>query len=400
MAAYEITHDITIKDIKLTKIISVNIVKNVNNYTNTCTIKLPKKVRKENERIFTTIDSFLFKPKDVGTVQLGYRLGTDVLNDENQFEGFVSIIDLNDEKTATIILEDYMYWLKKTKFNFSSKSITLADLGAKIITEVNNIIPDGIDKIEQSTTTIDLDIKNFKAENATGVDILRQMEKYTLKSYFIKNVLHIGINYDSDTINKEVGSIRETHTFSEYPRELVATVTDKRPLFIIDKKGLKFQREEEVIFNITAKIFQTDNTVITKTFGDPDGETREFVFYGDYSDKEVEKLVENQVARLKYTGFKNGSTFSSFGAPYIEVLDICSFDGIGDVTLFDKSIPEEADAKIYEKSSYLIEGVTTTMDQNGFRQILMISNRVKIDSDSDSIVNLLETKLIDIETDK
>jgi hypothetical protein len=397
MAVYEMIHDIQINDITLSKIISVNIQKNINNYTNTCMIKLPKKVKKDNARVFTTIDSFLFKPQDVVKVKLGYRQGLDTNNDEFQFEGFVSTVDLDDDRVATIVVEDYMYFLKKVSFNFSSASISLKELGEQIISEVNAIIPSGIDPIAVSPSAIELTLKNFKAEEATGIDVLRLLEKYSLKSYFKGNVLHIGINYSSQDINSEIGSDRENFTFSEYPRELVKTVTNEIPLFIIDRKGLKFQRAEEVLFNITAKVFKADNTVEESSFGDPSGEKIQFVFYGDFSASELETLVENQVERLKYTGFKNGSTFKTFGKPTIEPLDICSLDGIGSITYFDKSRPNETSPKVYEKSSYLIEGVNTTYDNIGFKQVLLLANRIGIEADSDSIVSKLEDKFIEID---
>jgi hypothetical protein len=152
-----------------------------------------------------------------------------------------------------------------------------------------------------------------------------------------------------------------------------------------------------VRLNITAKIFKADNSVIEKQFGDADGETRTFVFFGEYSDSEIEKLVENQVQRLRYTGFQSGSSFKAFGKSTISPLDVISFDGIGDVTIFDKSIPNSSEVKVYEKSSYLVESVVTTYDSSGFKQNVTISNRVNIDTDSDSIVSKLESKVMNIE---
>lgn len=405
MAVYELIHKIEIDSIDVSKIVGINMSNNITNYTNTCNITLSKHLRYKNKRIFSTIDSFIFKPEQIVKVQLGYKFGNqEILH--TYFEGFISNINLTGENVAIIECEDYTYWLKQTKFNVAERDISLKALGKSIVDEVNKVIPDGIDKISTNIDGIDLVLNKFKAEEATGVQVLELLQKYTLQSYFKDNVLVIGVNYSSQEINSEIGVSRNNFVFSEYNRDLLKKFNiSPMPNLIIDKKNLKFQRARDVKINITAKIIDRDGKVVTKKYGDEGGETRTFYFYGVYNNAEIEALVENQVKRLKYTGFKSGSTFQVFGLSRsidrkinnIRPLDAISFDGIGNVGFSNLSQSNDNREDVYEKSTYLVVGVNSTYDINGFRQNVELWNKISVDGDGDSIVSKIEKNLLKIE---
>jgi hypothetical protein len=385
----ELIHDVRINNQKY-KIIGVSITKTISSFTNTATITLPKRLRLNNADIFSDIDSFIIKKGDVVSIKLGYRVGVKDLIDKPQFEGFVSQINIKDY-TVEIVCEDYMYYLKKCKFNFSTPSITLKALGSKITSEVNKLIPSGISKISAETNDIGLTLTDVKFEKINGVEILDHLKsKYALDSFFIGNVLHIGINYESVAERSEAS----IHTFSMFPRELIKTVSDKKFLFIIDKSGLNYQKKEDVKLKITAKIFKTNSEFVEKTFGDSDGEERTFIFTGNPSESEVQKLVENQLARLKFDGFQRGSTFTTFGKPDIQPLDIVSFDGVGFVRWYSADAGNTSKINVYKKSSYLVESVTTTFTNGGFRQSVSIAQRLTIDEGESISDKLGKTKAI------
>jgi hypothetical protein len=193
---YELIHQIDINSTRINKIVGVSITKNISSFTNTAVITIPKRLKLGNEDLFGDFDSFVFRKGQVVSIQLGYRMGT---NDTYSqiFSGFISNIKMMDS-TVDIECEDYMFFLKKTKFNFSAQSISLQSLGQKIINQVNNLLPTGVSKINIQTNGIGLTLSNFKAENTTGVDILDLLKtSYTLESFFIDNQLNIGINYGS-----------------------------------------------------------------------------------------------------------------------------------------------------------------------------------------------------------
>lgn len=383
---YELIQDVFINDVKY-KIVDCSITKNISSFTNTATIKVPKRLTLNNEDIFSDVDSFIIKKGDKVSIKLGYRAGILEYFDNIQFAGFVSDIKMG-EYTVDILVEDYMYFLKKTKFNFSVKSISLYELANKLITELNKISPD---KLSVDNNGIGLTITDLKLENCTGVDILNHLkENYTLDSFFIDKKLSIGINYNSIATRSDT----TTYTFSMFNRELIKTVSDKSFLFIIDKSSLSYQKIEDVKFKITVKIFVSNDKVITKNYGDEDGNEVTFIMKGNPSQKEVDDFVANQLLRIKYEGFKKGSTFSTFGKSTVNPLDIVTFDGIGLVRWYSTTSSNTSKINLYKKSSYLVNAVTTTFNNSGFRQVIEISNRLSLD-EGDSISDMLG-KTIDL----
>ena len=382
----------TIEGKQHNKIVNVEINKNINTFTNTCVIRLPRKLRVGNELLFNDVGSLFIGKGDNTTVSLGYTRNGQILNNSNQFEGYISEIKVINDKYVDIHLEDYMYWVKKTEMNFSQQSITLQEVAEKIITETNKIIPENVFDVD-FRSDVDLTIKNLVVDKLTGVELLQYLYKnYLLKSYFINNTLVIGINFEEQKIDSELNSTRNNFNFSIINSKILNDNNKDTTFYkIIDKSNLKIQLKDEKAYKIEANIYKTDGTFIKKTIGDLTGEKREFVFYGDYNDAEIDKLIENQIKRLKYTGFVKGSTFATFGKPDINLLDIISFDGIGNVQFTNTVLNnnEIVNKSILGKGSYLCESIKIVFGINGFRQNIGISNKISITADQDSIVGKL-----------
>lgn len=403
MSVYKLVYDIKIGDLQFgkdhNKIISVNINKDVESFTNTAIIRVPRKLKKDNEFIFNDLGSVFLKRGDNIDIKLGYINGLNFMLDNSQFTGFISRIEIVDDNNVDIHCEDQMYFLKKVKLNFSRKSISLKDLGAYVIEQVNKIIPNN--KIS-FYTAIDLDIKNLTVENITALELLDYLQtNYLLKSFFIGNVLNIGINYNETDINNNKS--KKVYNFSLINSATQAKLKpDVKFYKIINRDNLVLQYKEDVKYSIIAKIYYKNGDFKSYDFGDEDGEKREFVFYGDYDLNQISKLVENQINRLKYTGFTKGSSFITFGKPDINVLDIISLDGFGNVTYVNNNINsnESKNKSVIEKSSYLVDSVSISFDSNGFRQEIKLSNKISISEDSNSLTALAYSDSNIIKIDK
>jgi hypothetical protein len=264
--------------------------------------------------------------------------------------------------------------------------MSLKDLGNKIVEEVNNILPKKLPKITVNANDIDLTLSNVKFEKINGVEILDHLKSnYTLDSFFIGNVLNIGVNYGK-IASRSQSSI---HTFSTFPAKLIKTVTNKKLLHIIDKSNLKYQKKEDVKLKINVKIFKTNSEYELVSRGDADGEERTFIMSGNPSASEIDNFISNQLERYKYEGFAYGSKFTTFGKPNINLLDIVSFDGIGFIRYYDNNTLNTSKVNVYKKASYLVNSVETTFNTGGFRQIIGISHKISIDEDNDSVATKL-----------
>lgn len=386
MSVYTLKHNIKIGQYTVNKVTSVEITKTLESFTNTAVITMPKRLLYNNQPVFSDFDSLLFKRGDQVSINLTYIHEANIFQTKNQFNGFISEIECTDFEVM-IVCEDYMFFAKKTKLNFVAPTISLQDLSTKLVTAINAILPAGLQKVKINTDGISLNLINFKAEQASVVEILQLLkESYILDSYFIDNILYIGINFSS--INSRAKS---DFTFTTYPRDIVAKNSKDTFLLLIDTGNLKYKKAEDMKFSITAKVFSSNSTYKEIKSGDSDGEQRTFLFYGDYSSTQIQALVDNQIQRLKYDGFQRGSSFTTFGLPTIEILTLVSFDGIGLIRYYDNQIYKQTKLKrVYEKSTYLVDSVKITYNSGGFRQEVGISNRVNVQSDSNSIAAKIE----------
>ena len=382
MAVYECVHNVLIAGQKY-KIINVSIQKTVNSFTNNCVITLSKRLRLKNQDIFSDIESFVIKKEDVVSIQLGYIQGTNVMLNDTQFNGFVSQINILSH-TVEIICEDYMFFLKKLKFSLSAQSISLNDLGNILISKTNSILPSNVSPIKLITNGIGLSITNLVLKDVNGVEVLQHLKQfYTLDSFFLNDILNIGINYG--TINQN----QKRFTFSTFPSSLIKTVSNQTFLKILNMDGLKYQKADDIKLQITAKVFTSNSDYYEEKFGDTTGEQRTFIFSGNPDKMQLQNLVNNQIQRYKYSGFTRGSSFVTFGLPTIQPLDIVSFDGIGMIRWYDFNAKNTNKITTYAKASYLVESVKIDFGTNGFKQTIGISLKVSVDSDNNSIAALL-----------
>lgn len=163
---------------------------------------------------------------------------------------------------------------------------------------------------------------------------------------------------------------------------------------IIERDDFVMQNAKDVRLKIIAKVHNRENktTTIVADNSDVDGNIVSYNFYEPSSSVDVtkyKKLLDNELSKLKYDGFKQGSSFTMFGFPIIRPNDIITLDGIGSIRA--NHLPEQdiKDPTIFaRKGSYLVETVETTFDKDGWRQRVSIS--VKIPNlDNSSIIDTI-----------
>lgn len=396
---YKLIHDITINDnIKLNKILSVKIEKTLSSYTNLCQITVPKYIRNDNKPIFTDFESLFFKKGDKFSIKLGYLYQTNKYLNDEQFFGFLSNIEIL-EHTVILHLEDYSYYLKLAVFNYVDANTTLKSLGSKIINDANKLLPNGVKKMTVKIGK-DFPISDFKANNATALQILDLLKSnYILDSYFVGSELNLGINFD------ELNSIsdNEIKSFSTFKTSVIKTVTNSIFYKILNMANLKFKNIDDIKLNVTlkniidGKVTETyyDNNGKVSTTPTKEGNHLEFIMYGSKSISEKNDFIKNQLSRIKYNGFMKGSSFTTYGLPFIEVKDVIAFDGIGFIRNFNETVEGQIES-IYAKASYLVDGVSINYEHSGFRQEVILSNKVATKYTQKSLVQLLGKKTINI----
>ncbi len=393
---YALKHNITVNDsFKLNKILDIRITKTLSSFTNNCVISVPKYLRvpspflNSNQPAFTDFGSTFFKKGDRFSIKLGYQYLTNMYLEDEQFYGFLSNIEVL-EHTVNLHLEDYSYFLKKVKFNFSDANATLSTIGNLIETEVNKIIPQGVPKIKV-INNFNFAIKDFIANNATASQILDLLKgNYVLDSYFVKNELNLGVNFDKIKTNVLPQNVK---SFSTYRTDVIKGLpTNKKYYKILNLTNLKYKNSDDIIYGVTLKNIVNGKSTETK-FGDDTGDHRDFIFFGDQTQKEKEEFVKNQLEKIKYSGFMKGSSFLTYGLPYIDIKDVISFDGIGFIRRFNQTVEGQANS-VYDRSSYLVDGVSITYGQSGFHQEIILSNKIAVNYSDQSLVQLLGQRTI------
>ncbi|WP_298307280.1 hypothetical protein [Flavobacterium sp.] len=185
---FNLTSDITIGNYKKIKPSKVVWKTDINNFTDTCTIDLPRitylktvKTTTEDLQEVNERKEYLFKENDKVIVFLGYN-GRNV----RRFEGFIKRINMS--LPVKIECEGYVYCLYDvTDFSKSYANVTvkqlLIDLTQGTEIKLSNEIPH-------------IPLKNVRFKHASGVQVLEWLQKECkLAVYFNFDELFVGTQY-------------------------------------------------------------------------------------------------------------------------------------------------------------------------------------------------------------
>lgn len=453
MATYILKYELVIySSITLNKIIitkhaqKIEWVHDIESYSNTFNFTLPKRLKiKENGNnnfndLFTDFDANLFTRGDAFTATLYYANSA---VEPKTYVGNISQILIHDF-TVDILCEDAFYWAKKTNFTISGSTISLNSLANILVEKINNIISTADSKtgfvsgpaIKASPISkelISFNLTNYAFSKVNVIDVLQFLkDNYFMDSYFVTTdagtFLTIGVNYttigqnsiyspytvtntrtfsDPADPNNSVQTITDKiiirsfyHTFSTYPVDLIKRaqiaqgLTNVNYLKIINMDNLIYKNQEDIRIAIRCRIFYSNDKYQDITAGDLDGEIRTITMNGNgqnLNTTQIQNLINIQLSKLKYTGFQRGSTFVTYGMPAIYPMDLVCFDGVGFIRWYDNNTFNSSKQIVYPKATYLVTGVKTTMDENGFRQEVAISNQIQaVFATSNSISDYIE----------
>lgn len=273
------------KSLDLVKVNEIEIVSSSKNLTDTCTIKLPRKISVLNGNINDVI-----KRGSKVSVRLGYNF-----NMIEEFNGYVARVSA--EIPLTIECEDEMWLLKQKVFTKS--------FGKTKVLDVVKFIWDG-----------EVDVKDFSIgslliKNQTGTQVLELLKKYGLRSYFRGGVLVVDF-----AASKSAGE-RVNYNFR---RNII-------------NPQLKYHRQDDLRIRVKG-ISKFKNGKIVEVFsGDKDGSIRTLNFV-ELDKKDLEEAVKMEFEKLKFDGYKG--SFTTFGVPYVRPGDTA--------ILSDPDYPERAGA--------------------------------------------------------
>ncbi len=316
---FRLTANIEIKSAKtwtFDKVASAEIVRDTEALTDTCVIRMPKKIKWQGE------SSIPIKRGDEIRVWLGYD---DIL--QLAFSGFITTIGL--KTPIEITCEDYMFKLKAqvaVKKTYKSATIEqiLKDQNLPIKYKVF-----GEQRIGQYRVTAD-----------TVAGLLGHLKDHGGIRSFVRfendePVLYVGVLFE----------LGKTH------KQVFAT-----GLNLIEDSRLKVQTAADVKIKVKAVSLMPNNTKIRVEVGDSDGEIRTLHTYNK-TEQELKPWAEQELKRLKRDGLTG--SFTTFGAELVDKLD---------------NIGIKIDGE--RKGIYQVQKNTIKYGTDGFRQEIVIGDRV------------------------
>ena len=275
--------EVTIGAYLFRQVNEVHIEKSWREVIDTCTIRIPQRVRADKLQT-TTIENYISVGDAVKVVL--YYLGKPK---RTEFEGYVS--RLRPNIPFEVECEDQGYLLKKTNLKKSWQNTTLKAVVKYILDETNKKHGAGL---TMSGNIPDVNFSQFRLDNVNGAKALQQIkEEYGLIATFRGKELFVGLAY--------------TQNLGEVKYSLAWNVIEH---------DLTYRDEKDVQLKVRAIGIKSNNTRTEKEVGDADGEQRTLFFYNVSSEAELERLAKEEIQKLKYTGYEGG--LRTFGLPWAE----------------------------------------------------------------------------------
>tara|TARA_R110000868_G_scaffold52171_6_gene165043 strand:+ start:27905 stop:28894 length:990 start_codon:yes stop_codon:yes gene_type:complete len=222
---FYLTSDITIGEYTKVKPSKVTWKTDVNSFTDTCTIELPRITYLKTEKTVTQDGQepnerkeYVFKENDKISISLGY----DGKNTK-RFEGFIKRVNM--AIPVQIECEGYSYLLYDVIFNKSYSTVTVKQLLTDLCAGTQIVL---------SADMPNIPLTNVRFKNATGIQVLEWLKKEVrLAVYFNFNELYVGTLFGSKgkTVKFKLGwnTVKE----DDFKKRLV----DKNVRVVIQEKN-------------------------------------------------------------------------------------------------------------------------------------------------------------------
>ncbi len=330
--------EILIGNFRFNYVTNVSIQSGWDIFTDTATITLPNKFRKDNKDVIAGANN-LFKRGDRVEISLGYFPTL-----KTRFKGFIS--EVIPDSPLVIRCEDRMFLLKQE------------NLASRVF--VDTTIKEVIDYATASQDiTIEFDDPNagigtFQIDNnsfLSAVDVFSVL-KSTLgyKTYFENDILQVRFLNSIKSLEKP--AIKMGFQRNIIDSRLIFQRDDDRKLVI---KGTSKQKDNTIItlfgFKVKGEVVISESPqtgAIVKEINDP-----------DLTKSELETFIRENIDDYIYTGVKG--SFVTFLEPLVNHSDKIDLD--------DPKFPEK-------DGRYLIKKVNTDFGIDGGRQVIELQNKV------------------------
>lgn len=221
------TSDITIGSFQKVKAAKVSWKTDVESFTDTCTIELPRiiytktvKTVTEDKQEINERKEYLIKEDDAVTVLLGYDG-----NNTKRFQGFVKRV--TQGIPVKVECEGYSYLLYDVIFNKSYQTVTVKQLLTDVCSGTDIVLSDEIPVIP---------LQNVNFKNATGIQVLEWLKNEChLAVYFNFNELYVGTVFGKSQKTEKVRLGWNTVKEDDFKKRLV----DKTVRIVIKEKNDK-----------------------------------------------------------------------------------------------------------------------------------------------------------------
>lgn len=321
---FVLTSEIKIGQFTFRSISEVEIIKSIEELSDTATIKMPSKfiVRQNGEE--KLVENAL-KVGDKVSIKLGYEEKYKGV----EFTGFV--VAIGSKIPLEIKCEDAMWLLRRKNITHAFNDKTpLKTILQKVVENTEIELSDKIPNVE---------VEKFIIRNANGTQVLQKLKEHLALSIYLdsEGKLYAGLE-QLNNLHKEV-------------------IYDLN--YNLVENNLEYKTAEQKRLRIKYTYMDSKNKKKSVEVGDKDGELRTFHTSIISDEKKMEEMAHAEMQKLKYDGFEG--SVKSFLIPF-------STNGMTAV-IKDKEHPNR-------EGKYFIKKVVTSFGSNGARREISISNKL------------------------
>ena len=321
---FVLTSEIKIGQFTFRSISEVEIIKSIEELSDTATIKMPSKfiVRQNGEE--KLVENAL-KVGDKVSIKLGYEEKYEGI----EFTGFV--VAIGSKIPLEIKCEDAMWLLRRKNITHAFNDKTpLKTILQKVVENT---------EIELSDKIPDVEVEKFIIRNANGTQVLQKLKE------------HLALSIYLDSEGKLYAGLEQLNNLH---KEAIYDLN-----YNLVENNLEYKTAEQKRLRIKYTYMDSKNKKKSVEVGDKDGELRTFHTSIISDEKKMEEMAHAEMQKLKYDGFEG--SVKSFLIPF-------STNGMTAV-IKDKEHPNR-------EGKYFIKKVVTSFGNNGARREISISNKL------------------------
>lgn len=312
---FDMNWQITVGNYRLSMLSSVEIIRSVEQLSDTATIVLPGSCFNKALEVEQMI-----KRGDRVQIQLGYDGKL-----ENEFEGYLESI-ATDDGSIKLKCEDALFTLRTPVADKELVNPDISDI-------LKYIVPDGFEiKCDYSFR-----YDKYVIESATAYQVLKKLQEETKANIYLKgNELHVHPQY-SELFGSAFYSFQTN----------------------IEKSDLEYKNAEDRKVEVTVEGKGKDGKVIRETVGEKGGDTVTLKIDGVSDPKTLRNLAIEQLKVKSYTGYSG--SFTGWLVPWCDA-------GYA-VTLLDLDYD-------YKSGTYYAIEVVTSMSSSGGSRTIKLGRKI------------------------